>query len=309
MKPNDPEMQVRTVRRVTWWGMIINIVLTAGKIAAGIIGNSQAVVADGVHSLSDCATDVAVIVGVRFWSAPPDEDHPHGHSRIETLVSLFIGAALAAVALGLGYEAVSTIRENHPPPGAIALVAALVSIVSKEALYRWTVAVGRSIRSSAVIANAWHHRSDAFSSIPAAAAVGMALVFPKWYFLDHVGAIVVMVFILQASGRIIMPALRELTDAGAPQDKRAQIEAIALKTPGVRGIHKLRTRQVGYGIQVDLHVHVDARLSVREGHAISELVKQRLYEQGPDVIDAITHLEPCDDPGETKTGPHRGNQL
>lgn len=289
------EALINEVRRITWWGMIINIVLSAGKILAGVFGNSQAVIADGVHSLSDCVTDVAVIVGVRFWSAPPDQDHPHGHQRIEALVSLFIGLALAAVAVGLGYEALSTIREHHSPPGIVALIAALVSLVSKELLYRWTVAAGRRMKSSAVIANAWHHRSDAFSSIPAAAAVGAAIIFPDWYFLDHIGALVVMVLILQAAGRIVMPALRELSDAGADPEIRGQLHKIAEETPGVKQIHKLRTRRLGYGILVDLHVLVDPDLSVRSGHEISEAVKRRLYELGPDVADVITHLEPVED--------------
>lgn len=294
----QPEQQVREVRRVTWWGMIVNIFLSAGKILAGIIGNSQAVVADGVHSLSDCTTDVAVIVGVRFWSAPPDEDHPYGHSRIETLVSLLIGLLLGGVAIGLGYEALSTIREQHPPPGVIALIAAIVSLISKEILYRWTVAVGRRIKSSAVVANAWHHRSDAFSSLPVAAAVGIAMIFPEWYFLDHIGALAVMVLILQAAGRIVMPALRELADAGAPLELRNLCEQIARETPGVEHVHKLRTRQLGFGLQVDLHVHVAPDLSVRDGHDISEDVKRRLYELGPDIVDVITHMEPCEHQNE-----------
>ena len=290
----SPENQVREVRRVTWWGMIVNLVLSAGKILAGIFGNSQAVLADGVHSLSDCSTDIAVIVGVRYWTAPPDADHPHGHRRIETLVSLLIGLLLAGAAVGLGYEALGSIRARQSPPGAVALAAALASLASKELLYRWTVSVGRRIKSSAVTANAWHHRSDALSSFPAAAAVAGAMVFPDWYFLDHIGALVVMVLILQAAGRIILPALRELADAGAPPDLRDLIERTARETPGVRHVHRLRTRSLGFGLQVDMHVHVDPGLTVKAGHDISENVKSRLFGLDHDIVDVITHMEPCE---------------
>ena len=298
LETRDPN-QVRKVKVVTWAGMIINIVLSGFKIAAGIVGSSQTIVADGFHSLSDTITDLAVIVGVDYWCAPPDENHPHGHRRIETVITLLIGIALAAVALGISYEALTTLHEKHMrPPGLIALIAALVSIVAKEFIYQWTIHVGKKIRSSAVIANAWHHRSDALSSIPAAAAVAVAWMFPDWSFVDHVGAILVSLFILQAAWSIIWPAAKELTDYGAPPDACSEIEKISLSTPGVISIHKVRTRQSGYGYQVDLHIQVDPAISVREGHGISKQVKRRLLEQGPNVIDVMVHLEPkTEEPG------------
>ena len=290
--------QTAAVRRVTWVGMILNVLLSAFKVAAGVIGHSQAVVADGVHSLSDTMTDVAILIGVRYWSAPPDETHPHGHSRIETVITVFIGLILAGVAVGLGRNAIVTLTSRHgDPPGVIALVAALVSIVSKEAIYRWTVIVGRRAKSPALVANAWHHRSDGLSSIPAAIAVAVAQFFPQWYFLDHVGAIIVTIFILQAAWSIAWPALKELTDAGADPESCAEIQAISLSVPGVKSVHKIRTRKMGYGLAVDLHVQVDAALSVQEGHNISETVKRLLRETGPDVVDVITHLEPFEDAG------------
>ncbi len=209
------ELQVKQVRLVTWVGMLVNIGLSGFKIAAGYFGSSQAIVADGVHSLSDTTTDLAVLIGVRYWTAPPDRDHPHGHRRIETVITMLIGFVLAGVALGLGYNAIITIQVQHDPPKLIALVAALVSIVSKEVLYQWTVLVGKQAKSSAVIANAWHHRSDGLSSIPAALAVGGALLYPDWYFLDHVGAILVSMFIINAAWKISWPALKQLTDTGA----------------------------------------------------------------------------------------------
>lgn len=296
----DLDSQIREVRRVTWIGLAVNVLLAAAKVAAGTVGSSQAIVADGVHSISDTSTDVALLVGVRYWSAPPDRDHPHGHRRIETVITALIGMVLAGVACGIGYNALTTLGAEHPePPDLIALAAALVSIASKEVLYRWNVAIGTRLNSSAVIANAWHHRSDGISSIPVAIAVAGARFFPEWYFLDHIGAVLVSIFILQAAWKIAWPALDELTDSGADPQICEQIEKISSATGGVLMVHKCRTRRLGLGLQVDLHVQVKPELSVKEGHHISEEVKRRLLEQGPNVVDVITHLEPYDNENES----------
>ena len=282
-------------------GLAFNVVLSVFKVAAGIVGKSQAVVADGVHSLSDTGTDVAILVGVRYWSAPPDETHPYGHRRIETLITMFIGIVLAAVAFGLGFNAVMSLKSAHAgPPDLIALVAALSAIVIKEALYHWTKAVGKRSKSPALAANAWHHRSDALSSIPAALAVAGAQFLPNWYFLDHIGAVVVTVFILQAAWRISWPAFKELTDSGASPEACREIKEISLGVEGVEQVHKVRTRRLGYGLQVDLHVQVDPGLTVREGHHIAGVAKSRLLKDGPDVIDVITHLEPFEEKEEPR---------
>ena len=284
---------VSQVRRVAGVGLVTNLILSAIKLVGGLVGASQAVVADAVHSLSDSVTDVALLVGVQYWSKPPDAEHPHGHRRIETLITTAIGVLLAIVGLALGLNAVASLRETHTgAPGWIAFAAAVVSIFSKEILYRWTVRVGRRIKSSAVIANAWHHRSDGLSSIPAAAAVAGAALSPGWWFLDHIGAVVVSLFILQAAWRIAKPALGQLIDAGASAEDREKIREIAMSVDGVEHAHAIRTRYVGSGVQVDLHVKVRADLTVREGHDISEVVKQRLMAEGPDVVDVVAHLEP-----------------
>ncbi|MBN1341950.1 MAG: cation transporter [Phycisphaerae bacterium] len=299
------------VRRVTVIGLLVNLILSGLKLLAGLIGSSQAVVADAVHSLSDSVTDVAILIGVRYWSKPPDDEHPHGHRRIETLVTTLIGVILASVALGLTYNSVVTLRDKHAsPPGWIAFAAALLSIASKEILYRWTVRVGRRIKSTAVIANAWHHRSDALSSIPAAIAVAGAALLPGWSFLDHVGAVVVSFFILQAAWKIMMPALGQLIDAGASEDDLKRIRALAMSVDGVRHVHAIRTRYIGSGVQVDLHVKVDGNLTVYEGHDISEAVKRRLLDDGPDIVDVVTHLEPYketdgDDQGQANDAFHK----
>ncbi len=291
--PEDGRHRAGEVRRITWIGLGINLLLSGLKLAGGILGNSQAIVADAVHSLSDSTTDVAVLVGVAYWSKPPDRGHPHGHGRIETLVTTGIGAALGAVACGIAYNAVTTMSVHHShAPGLIAMGAALLSIVSKEVLYRWTVAVGRRIESSAVVANAWHHRSDALSSIPVLLAVIGVRIHPAWFFLDHLGAVVVSVFIFRTGVRVAWPALRELLDAAAPARDLENIRRIALATRGVKEVHAIRTRSSGGALQVDLHVLVDGEMSVRRGHDVAEEVERRLVSEGPRLTDVVVHIEP-----------------
>jgi len=215
------------------------------------------------------------------------------------VLTVAIAVVLAGVAVGLAANALTTLQKRHgSPPDWIALLAAVLSIIAKEVLYHRTIQVGRRIRSSAVIANAWHHRSDALSSIPVVLAVAAARINPEWAYLDHVGAVIVSVFIVGAAWRIGWPALKQLVDAGAPEKTRREIEAIALGVEPVCHIHAVRTRYVGSGLAVDLHVKVDGDLTVREGHDISEQVKQRLLDEGPDLVDVVVHLEPCDkEPG------------
>ena len=285
---------VKSVQRVTVWGIVVNVLLSALKFSVGIIGNSQAVVADAIHSLSDTTTDLAVLFGVRFWTAPADDKHPYGHWRIETIITTVIGISLASVAGGICYKAVTSLHAQEAvSPHPVALIGAFASIISKEALYRWTLRVGRKTRSSAVIANAWHHRTDAISSIPAAAAVILARISPDWAFLDHVGAILVSLFVLHAAWRITRTAMADLIDKGASAPTKARIEEIAMGVEGVATVHAIRTRIMGPGIYLDLHVLVDGSLSVREGHDISENVKQALLHEGPEILDAVVHLEPA----------------
>lgn len=281
------------VRRVGWVGLVCNLLLAAAKAVAGILGHSQAVLADALHSLTDSVTDIAVILGVRYWTAPADDDHPHGHGRIETLVTVVIGLAVGAVAVGMGVEAIRGLREESRfVPSGFALVVSLASIVGKEILYQWTARVGREVRSPALVANAWHHRSDAISSIPAALAVGFALINPEWAVVDSVGAVVVCLLILQASWKILRPAVDQLIDAGAPASERRRIEELAVLVDGVEAAHAVRTRYVGADLAVDLHVEVDGGLSVGEGHAIALAVRRKLVEDGPNVVDAVVQVEP-----------------
>jgi len=288
-----PERNTDIIIKVTWAGMGINVILSLLKLSAGIVGHSQALIADAVHSLSDITTDIAVLFGVKYWSAPPDKDHPYGHGKIETFITFFIGIILAAAALGIGYEALATMKDSHDVrPGVFAFLGALVSIVLKEAAYRWTAAAARKVNSSALMANAWHHRTDALSSIPVAIAVMVAIIFPEWSFLDHVGAFAVSLFILHAAYKILKPAFLDLTDAGVSYEIYDKFKHQCSEVSGVRTVHAIRSRRSGSGILVDLHVLVDPDISVKAGHDIAENVKKHLISNNPDIIDVVVHVEP-----------------
>jgi len=283
---------------VTWIGFIINIFLSGLKFAAGYAGNSQAVIADAIHSLTDTSTDIAVIAGSHYWSRPPDDGHPYGHRRLETLITAFIGLMLAAAGIGIGWQAIATLHEKESaPPAWIALGAALISILVKEALYRWTATAGKRVRSPALAANAWHHRSDAISSLPVLATVGIAFIFPTWSFLDHVGAVIVSIFILHAAMRIVWPAFGELIDAGAPAEIHRKIVEISCSHRGVLQVHKVRTRYISSSLQIDMHVVVDGSISVRDGHTIADEVESRIMDAIPEVLDVVIHIDPPDAAG------------
>jgi len=289
-KITDREQQVR---KVTWIGLGFNLFLCGLKFAAGFFGKSQALIADAVHSLSDTTSDIAVIAGSHYWSRPPDKSHPYGHRRLETLVSILIGIMLLAAGAGIGWEAIASLHnEQGPQPGWIALAAAFASMVSKEILYRWTAATGRRVKSTALAANAWHHRTDAISSVPVFVAVGGALIFPSWSFLDRVGAVIVSIFILHAAVRIVWPGVSELIDAGVPEEIRTSIKTCALKSNGVLEVHAIRTRYISSSIQVDLHIVVDGSMTVREGHEIADDVRDCIIEDIADVVDVVVHVDP-----------------
>jgi len=292
------DTSVSEIRRITGICLAANLLLAVLKGAAGIAGSSRAMTADALHTLADSVTDIAILAGAARWTKPPDQGHPYGHRRIETVITLFIGAVLVLVAAGTGYTALQSLRGMHAVrPGWIAFAAGILSICAKEILYRWSAAAGRRIGSSAVVANAWHHRSDALSSVPAALAVAGAAVNPSWWLLDSVGAVVVSLFILKAAWDIGFPALQQLVDAGTSAENVFRIKSLALETPGVADVHRIRTRSAGSGLHVDLHVLVDPLISVRDGHSIAGEVRQRIMAEGPGVIDAVIHIEPFENPG------------
>ena len=216
--------------RVTWIGFWINLFLSGFKILAGFMGNSRAVIADGVHSLSDLITDLAIIIGVRFWTAPPDAEHEYGHKRLESLISLSIGIVLAIAGIGIALDAVGRIghQQGERVGSLLALFAALLSAFSKELLYRWTKKKAVELKSDALEANAWDHRSDALSSLPIAAAVAVSMWFPAFAIVDLIGAILVAIFILDASCAICKGAFHILLDGGAGPEVHNRITGYVL---------------------------------------------------------------------------------
>ncbi len=281
------------VRRVTIWGLILNFVLTVLKIIIGYVGGSTSVVADGVHSLSDCSTDIAVIVGVKYWDKAPDNDHPYGHRRIEAMTSVFIGIILGLVGILLIYNAIYKLHlQKFIIPEWSALIIAIISIISKEILYRWTRKEAEKLKSNALKANAWHHRSDAISSIPVAIAIGFTKYDSSWAMLDPIASIAVSLFILNAAYTIVWPSLCELSDSGASEANLEKIESLVSSVEGVQSIHALRTRYQGNALYVDLHIQVDPDITVREGHDIAAKAKYLLIKDGPEITDVLVHIEP-----------------
>ena len=283
---------IHDIRRVTFAGMAVNIFIAVVKLVGGLLWSSQALIADAVHSVSDLLTDVAVLVGVKYWEAPADAEHPYGHGKIQAMVTLFIGMTLALVAYELARQAFGTLWSGvGDAPGALAFFVALVSIVSKEILYRWTNAVAHRVNSPALAANAWHHRSDALSSIPVALAVALAYFFPALWWADAVAALIVAAFILGVVWEILRPALQELTDS-AIGDKSAAVERVAASVAGVESVHQCRVRRYGSAFQADLHVLVAPTLTIVAAHDLSHRVKDAILAAGLDVTDAIIHIEP-----------------
>ena len=288
----------KSIFRVTWIGSIVNFVLLVSKFVIGIIGHSSALIADAVHSLSDFITDIIVILFVKIAGKPEDDDHRYGHGKYETLATALIGVALFAVGAGLLVSGASKVAEVVkgailPAPSMIALIVAAVSILSKEILYRYTVRVGKNLNSQAVIANAWHHRSDAFSSIGTLVGIGGAIFLgEKWRVLDPIAAIVVSGFIIKVSINLIKPCIDELLERSLPAETERQILDIITSFPEVCCPHHLRTRRIGNHIAIEVHLRMDGNITLEKAHAIATLVEKRLIEEfGPDTHIGI-HMEP-----------------
>lgn len=285
-------------RKITHLSVWINIVLTGLKLAAGVFGHSQALIADAIHSLSDFATDIAVLVGLRFSSKPVDEDHAYGHGKYETLAAALIGMALAYVGIRIAWTAIHRVfdalhGEALVMPSAYAFWAAVLSIAVKEWLYRATMKVARATGSSSLVANAWHHRSDAFSSIATAAGVGAAVFLGNdWLILDPIAALFVSIFLLKISWRILREQVGDLTDQSLAPELCEEILAMARGIPGIVEPHNLRTRMVGRSPVIDLHIRLRSDLPLREAHDIATRLEQTLRQRfGKETI-ANLHLEP-----------------
>lgn len=281
------------IKKMTVIGLVANLLLAGLKFIVGFVSSSNVLIADAVHSLSDVASDVGMLIGIRLWSRPKDETHPYGHGRFENLTGIGISVFLFAASVGIIYDAV--ISFSKPPqasPGWIAFSVAVFSVVFKELLYRWTVYVARNSRSEALLANAWHHRSDAFSSVVAAISIIISELYPNIYYADDIGAIIVAFILLKAGYDIAFSAINKLLDSAAPESLRESLLEDALEIEGVKSAHALRTRYIGADIFVDMHILVDPELSVKEGHDIAMNVSYHLTNKYDSVDDVIVHVEP-----------------
>ena len=296
----DRTERYKAARRATVIAAGTNVLLSVGKILAGIYGNSAAILADGIHSASDLITDVAVMVGMRVAKQEADRDHPYGHGKFETLATQFISVVLLAVAFGICVDAVERLQEPAlEAPTSIALLAAFVSLLSKEALFQYTIRLGKRLDAKALIANAWHQRSDAISSI--AALVGIAGAMMGLPILDPLAAIAVALILAKVGIDLFRDAFQELTDSITAVDGqiRDNIKALIDRVPEVLSAHFLTPRRLGPDVVVDVHVVVDPLLSVSEGHQIAEKVRQLLVAEVNSVTDVMVHVDPVDDGDET----------
>ncbi len=281
---SEKSSREKGIYKVTIVGSIVNFLLLVFKFFAGIAGHSAAMLADAVHSLSDFITDIVVIVFVRIAGKPEDKGHDYGHGKYETLATAIIGLLLLCVGFGIFWNGASSIYTflrggQLESPGVVALVAALVSIVSKEILYQYTVIQGKKLNSQAVIANAWHHRSDALSSIGTAIGIGGAILLgDHWRVLDPVAAVVVSFFIMKVSVRLLIPCVDELLEKSLPEDVEKEIEQTVLSFPGVSQPHHLRTRRIGNYYAIELHVRMDGKITLEEAHSTATAIENKLKE-------------------------------
>jgi cation diffusion facilitator family transporter len=280
-------------RKVTLLGFFVNAFLILLKFFAGIFGGSQALIADAIHSVSDLFTDAVVLLGIKIGRKPPDKEHHFGHARIETLASAIVGLALIGTAVYLGIEAALNIHqhtESHPT--GIALIGAGVSIALKEALYRYTVLIGRRIKSQLIVANAWHHRSDALSSVAVLLGVAGTLINPAWHILDALAALIVSFFIIKVGFDILRKTLHEFTDTAPRPEIIEKLMQISRAVKGVMDAHDLRVRTSGGLYQAEIHIVVDGQLTVAEGHRIAKTVERCLTDEMDELDRVIVHVDP-----------------
>lgn len=292
------DIRTKQIYRVTLLGMFVNMVLFAFKLVAGVVGRSGAMIADAVHSASDFATDIVVLAFVKISAKPRDDDHKWGHGKYETLASLLIGVALFGVGVEFLLDSAEKIKafvegEVLPRPGFIAIVAAVVSVAAKEALYQYTIRRGKRLDSPSVVANAWHHRSDALSSV--GALIGIALAYflgEKWRIADPIAAIVVATLIIKVAIELCSTALAELLEKSLPKEQEDEILEIILAMPNVYKPHNLRTRRIGSDIAIEVHVRVEGTMSVYDSHEISKEIERALRQRYGERTAVAIHIEP-----------------
>lgn len=301
-EPVDPQ-RYREASRATWISAALNLLLTLAQLVVGWLAHSQSLIAHGLHSFSDLLSDFLVLYANRKGSHPADREHPYGHARVETAATLILGASLAAIGFGILWEA--TLRLQHvaaqPPVELLALWVALFTAASKEALFRYLLRVADRLRSPMLSANAWHTRADAASALVVVVGIGGALL--GWTFLDLLAAAIMGFMILRMGLKLAWESLQELIDTGLDKDKVEAIRQTLLGTPGVLGLHELRTRRMAHRALVDAHVLVDPRISVSEGHRLGERARQRVLEAFPEVADLLVHIDAEEDQVLMNSGP------
>lgn len=286
------------IYQVTLVGSVVNLLLLVFKFVAGILGHSAAMLADAVHSLSDFVTDIIVIVFVRISSKPEDEGHDYGHGKYETLATAIIGLVLLFVGFGILWNGATSIwgfwqGGELKEPGMLALWAALVSIVFKELLYQYTVLKGRRLNSQAVVANAWHHRSDALSSIGTAVGIGGAILLgERWLILDQLAAVVVSLFIMKVAIQLLVPCVEELLEKSLPAEVEEKIKQEILSFPGVTSPHHLRTRRIGSSYAIEVHIRMDGQITLEEAHHTATAIENRLKSEFGSRTYINIHVEP-----------------
>lgn len=291
----------KRIYRVTLMGSVVNVILLVFKFIAGILGGSAAMIADAVHSLSDFLTDIVVIAFVRISSKPEDVDHDYGHGKYETLATSIIGLALLMVGLYIFYNGARQIWDvmhgaEIEQPGLVALIAAIVSILLKEWTYRFTVSVGKKVESQAVIANAWHHRSDALSSIGTAIGIGGAILLGKgWAVLDPVAALVVSVFIVKTALGLLSTSSGELLEKSLPKEVEKKIVDIVESEPEVSEVHHLCTRRIGSNIAIEMHIRMPGEISLKDSHTRASNIERKLRQHFGEHTHINLHVEPLKD--------------
>ena len=290
--------RIKEAQRVTLIGSIANLILSAGKIITGIYGKSSAMLADGIHSLSDLVTDVIVIVFLKLSGKESDKDHAYGHGKYETFATLLIAIALKVVAICIFAESLDKIiaaikGEILPQPESIAFWVALVSILIKEILYLYTMRVGKKINSNTIIANGWHHRSDAYSSIGTAIGIGGAIILGgQWSILDPIAGLLVSILIIRIAIHLALPSINELLEQSLPDQKCNEIVEIITSNKKVLSYHKLRTRKIGYTFAIDVHIQLDKNITFIESHNVTREVEKSLKERFGTNIFVYIHAEP-----------------
>jgi len=292
------ENREQSISRVTIWGAVGNLVLTGFKLVAGVFGHSSAMIADAIHSLSDLVSDVVVLVMVKVSSKGIDHNHDYGHGKFETLATVLVALMLLIVGGELmagGIEKIRLIWQGGEvaSPGSIALWAALISIVVKEALYQWTAIVGKRVNSPAMITNAWHHRTDALSSIGSALGIGGAMLLGgKWTILDPIVGCIISIFIIVVAVKMVLPALHELTEGSLPKEMKEKIKSLILSVEGVDNVHDLRTRRNGPNAIISAHIVVDPEMSVMKAHELTELAEEAVRKEFGNETQINIHVEP-----------------